>query len=223
MGRTIRRQGRPRARAPSAQTPLIRLLVTVRAERFRAHRAASRVRRSSKWLREVLLHAGKVRSSVQRAFDAEERRPLPARRRRPDPALKRGEILVPGGCGRRKQTSDPSARIGGGREWGKRRRGGRRTIGVVRRRDLAASSVAVWRGFRESSARPGGHGRVVLAVNRLDGREYAIKTVRMATKSGGPVSPPPLGFFVRWRRSLASRPNAVVRYNRPGSRRRRRR
>ena len=60
----------------------------------------------------------------------------------------------------------------------------------------------------------GAFGRVVLAVNRLDGREYAIKKVRMATRSGGPVSPAAAARVLREVATLSRlEHNAVVRYN----------
>ena len=55
-------------------------------------------------------------------------------------------------------------------------------------------------------------------------REYAIKKVRMATKSGGPVSPPPpRACCARWRRSPASSTPPWCDTIRRGSRRRLRR
>jgi len=60
----------------------------------------------------------------------------------------------------------------------------------------------------------GAFGRVVLAVNRLDGREYAIKKVRMATRGGNPVSPAAAARVLREVATLSRlEHDAVVRYN----------
>ena len=88
--------------------------------------------------------------------------------------------------------------------------------GLFGRRDLAARPPSRYEtDFREiRQLGRGAFGRVVLAVNRLDGREYAIKTVRMATKSGGPVSPAAAARVLREVATLSRlEHNAVVRYN----------
>ena len=60
----------------------------------------------------------------------------------------------------------------------------------------------------------GAFGRVALAVNRLDGREYAVKKIRMATKSGATVSPAAAARVLREVATLSRLEHAsVVRYN----------
>jgi eukaryotic translation initiation factor 2-alpha kinase 4 len=60
----------------------------------------------------------------------------------------------------------------------------------------------------------GAFGRVALAVNRLDGREYAIKKIRMATRSGATVSPAAAARVLREVATLSRLEHAsVVRYN----------
>ena len=60
----------------------------------------------------------------------------------------------------------------------------------------------------------GAFGRVALAVNRLDGREYAIKKIRMATHSGATVSPAAAARVLREVATLSRLEHAsVVRYN----------
>ena len=60
----------------------------------------------------------------------------------------------------------------------------------------------------------GAFGRVALAVNRLDGREYAIKKIRMTTRSGATVSPAAAARVLREVATLSRLEHAsVVRYN----------
>ena len=173
-----------------------------------------------KWLREVLLHRpARFDRAFQRAFDAEERAAAAEVDVAGDPAARWAveKFWSPGDAGvdeNRRPIRRQGSEVGGNRGSVDEAGGGR--SGLFGRRDLAARPPSRYEtDFREiRQLGRGAFGRVVLAVNRLDGREYAIKTVRMATKSGGPVSPAAAARVLREVATLSRlEHNAVVRYN----------
>ncbi|ACO63607.1 predicted protein [Micromonas commoda] len=176
-----------------------------------------------RWLREVLLHRpAHFHRAFKRAFDAEGR--AASASVNSDPATQWAIQKFWGGVSDNPGDArkHPGAMIGVnevGSSRGRSRLANSESVLDAAKLDVPSKPVLppsrYATDFQEiRMLGRGAFGRVVLAVNRLDGREYAIKKVRMATKSGGPVSPAAAARVLREVATLSRlEHNAVVRYN----------
>ena len=173
-----------------------------------------------RWLREVLLHRPRhFERAFRRAYDADARAAAAASDR--DPAARWAvQKFWSLGTVSGEDAAGAEARAGvgagsHGARLGKSRLGASSATRAATTPDRALPPSRYETDFQE--IRPlgrGAFGRVMLTVNRLDGREYAIKKVRMATKSGGPVSPATAARVLREVATLSRLEHAaVVRYN----------
>ena len=173
-----------------------------------------------RWLREVLLHRPRhFERAFRRAYDADARAAAAASDRDPAARWAVQKFWNVGTVSGEDATgAEARASVGAGSHGA---RHGKSRLGAMSATRATTTPVRALPPSRYDTdfqeIRPlgrGAFGRVMLTVNRLDGREYAIKKVRMATKSGGPVSPATAARVLREVATLSRLEHAaVVRYN----------